>query len=327
MAHLTLPPGFGENSWFDDTWAKANAVSNPPFAVADPGSWAPSINAGATRRINVAVGRAWCCGVWDETDAVEPVDFAANTGGSDRLDALVARYVWATNSITFTTIPGTTSPPAINANGIVDPAKINRIPGDRYEAVLGLVKVRPGVDIFQPSDLLADLRTWAGVAGPLVTAATAYRDLIHVPVGGQLLDGTGQLWRNNAGSLVSQTRTSIRATDYTSGGVTNSTGQTPLAAATITVTSQDVQEGRRLRVGVRGNFGTGGASPYVGARVDGAALDPNEAECRLDGRVSWWFASAPLTVAGDKDVTVYYRSHTSGTNVSAGAVKVTYEVV
>lgn len=200
MAHLPSPPGMGLNSWFDVPWAQAHGIANVRFLVKDAASWAPSINTGTARTIDVAVGSAWACGVFDATDAVESVAFAANATSSNRFDFLVARWDWVTGTTVFDVIQGSASVPEINTTLVVDEAKVNRIPGSLYEGLIAVVRVRPGVGTFQPADLVADLRVWGGKSGPLVTPVSTYLTVLDVDPGSEVypLD-SGRLSRSIAG--------------------------------------------------------------------------------------------------------------------------------
>lgn len=191
MAHLSTPPGFGTNSWFEDTWARANGVVNPRFVVADSGSWRPSVNISQPRTMDIAVGRGWACGVYDETDAVESVSFDANLTSQERWDAIVARFDWASNSVAFAVIKGTTAFPAINSSDVLNPTGVNRIPGTRYDGVLAAVRIAPGVGTFSTGGTFTDLRLWGGQSGPLNTFAhsDAYFRLMDLPNGSWLLSG------------------------------------------------------------------------------------------------------------------------------------------
>lgn len=130
------------------------------FKVAGQGDWALSANSGTNRTVTIATGMAQACGVLDTTTAADTVSFAANGGGTDRYDAIVATFDWSNMTISFRVIAGTTVPPVIvNTGTTVDPLKINWLPGTRYDAVLGVVRARPGVTILAPADLY-DCRVW-----------------------------------------------------------------------------------------------------------------------------------------------------------------------
>jgi hypothetical protein len=190
VAGLALPPGYGSNSWDETTWAAAMAAQLPRFRVASSASWKPS-TAAADRTIALAPGAGWGCGVWDRTEAVETIQFPPNNGGSNRFDLLVARWNWQTHTRTFETILGSGTPPLINATTILDSAKVNRIPGTRYDAIVAVVRVRPGVGSFASTDLF-DVRVWGH--DQLIAPQTTYAEYIDA-VNGQALSIDGTLLR------------------------------------------------------------------------------------------------------------------------------------
>lgn len=172
MAGLTPVPGMGANSWDEANWAKAMAAGLPRFFVADAAAWKASPNTGLDRVVQLAAGGGWGCGVWDVTTATENApQHAANTTGADRYDLVVARYNWTTRTRTFAVIQGTSTPPAINATTTLDTTKVNRIPGTRYDGLVAIVKVRPGVGAFAATDI-TDARVWGNDALQ-VTALTS----------------------------------------------------------------------------------------------------------------------------------------------------------
>ena len=221
MAGLTKPPGFGTNSWDETTWAAAMAAALPRFRVADDAAWKPSVTS-ADRTVAIAAGGAWGCGVWDRTDATETKPFAANTSGADRYDLLVARYNWATDTRTFEIVTGTTVPPLVNATSIVDSAKVNRIPGTRYEGIIAVLRVRPGVGAFASTDLF-DVRP-TGRAGALQIPAATYVNLIDGQIGDELnVAGARTRYRHDG------TAWAMTATDGAFSGGTGATGNVDIA--------------------------------------------------------------------------------------------------
>lgn len=205
MAGLAAPPGFGGNRWGEVDWSRFGLLTNPPFTVGNSGDWKPSINTGANRTMNIASGIGQAYGVYDRTDTTETITFAANVTGTDRYDALVARFNWTTKTRTFVVIPGTSSPPGVNSTQTLDVSQINRIPGVRYDALIAIVRIPNGRTIFQPGDLYSDMRTWGGATGPMVSSAiSATYSLLHVPIGGQVqVSGLEVLSRTPSASLVS----------------------------------------------------------------------------------------------------------------------------
>lgn len=147
------------------------------FRVNSSTDWTPTADAGVNRTVNIAAGAAVACGVYDATTASDAVTFAANSGGTDRFDAVVARYDWSTMTVSFAVVQGTSVIPAVVKTGtVVDNTKINWLPGLRYDAVLAVIRVRPSVTILAPADLY-DCRPWGSWSNLNVVSA-AYRDLV-----------------------------------------------------------------------------------------------------------------------------------------------------
>lgn len=160
------------------------------FRVSTSTDWVPSASGSVNRTVNVAAGMASACGVIDITTAVDTLAFAANAGGSDRFDALVATFDWSALTISFRIIQGTTVPPAIVKTGsTVDPTKINWLPGLRYDAVIAIIRARPSVTLLAPADLY-DCRPWGSWGMLNVTTAT-FRDQIDTDISGRIRDLTG----------------------------------------------------------------------------------------------------------------------------------------
>jgi hypothetical protein len=181
MAGLPNPPGFGSHRWGEVSWAQHHSTVNPRFLVKDSGSWQPTISTSLARTIDIAAGSAQACGVYDVTDAPESITFAANTGTSDRYDYFVARFDWSSRTRVFTVIQGTPNAPAVNRTGsAVIAGQANWIPGVRYDALLGWVRIRPNANLLQPGDI-SDLRMWGGGSGPLVTNTLTNMALLDVP--------------------------------------------------------------------------------------------------------------------------------------------------
>jgi hypothetical protein len=207
VAGLSPPPGFGGARFGETNWARYHAFAGPPFSVADSTDWLPTVNTGTARTINVAPGRGQACGVYEDTDAQETVAFAANAGAGTRFDYLVATFNWSTNTRIFRALTGTVGAyPAINTSiTTVDSAKVNRVPGVQYDAIIAAVQVPVGRGIFQPGDLVSDMRPWGGASGPMVSYATsATRSAIHIPIGAQLqVSGLEVQQRQPNGTLMS----------------------------------------------------------------------------------------------------------------------------
>lgn len=163
------------------------------FRANSAADWALTANA-ATRTVNIAAGMAEACGVIDITTAADTVTFAANGGGSNRYDAVVATFDWVAATISFRVIQGTTVVPTIVRTGTtVDATKINWLPGIRYDAVLGVIAVRPGVTTLAPADLY-DVRLW-GSWSKLNVASASFGGVLDADVGGKMMEvSTGHTW-------------------------------------------------------------------------------------------------------------------------------------
>jgi hypothetical protein len=169
MAGLALPPGFGTNSWNEEKWSRAQGIIGPRFLTAGPTTWRVTVSSTTDRTVNIAPGRGYCCGVYDETTANETLQFDPNTTSASRYDLLVARFNWATNARTFAIIKGGANPPPVNQTGAVDASSINRIPGLQYDAVLAVLQIRSNVGTFAAATDLYESRPWGGTGGgPLV---------------------------------------------------------------------------------------------------------------------------------------------------------------
>lgn len=151
-------------------WSKLITLqSATTFRLGGPTHWQPTVNTGVARTITVAVGTAVACGVLDTTDVATDVAFAANNGGSTRIDALVARFDWPTQSVAFVAVQGTTVAPAFLQTGTVaDPTKITQIPGVRYDALLAIVPITVGASTLPTSgaNLFTDTRVTDGTNWP-----------------------------------------------------------------------------------------------------------------------------------------------------------------
>lgn len=284
MAHLTNPPGYGDNSWDESTWAAAMASQLTRFRVADANAWKPSVATGVDRTVQVAVGSAWGCGVWDKTSAVELVAFDSNGGATDRFDLLVARWSWSLRSVVFDVIKGTTVPPAINTSAtVVDSAKVNRIPGTRYDGVIGVVRVRPSVGAFAGTDLF-DVRVWSGRSGPLAVLQSSYLAWVDGQTGDELAIVGTSLWyrhdgtsfqRSDEGRLIARTFVPPASIIPAPGGPNPSFRESGVNDAAAI---EPFRTYGPTRVFVKGEFrcgpivfGTGVAIPSL--KLDGAVID------------------------------------------------------
>lgn len=157
------------------------------FRVSTSADWTPTASSSTNRTVNIAAGAGQGCGVYDATTSSDSVVFGANTGSVDRLDAVVATFDWTAKTVAFGVIAGTsTGPPGVNGGTgtAVDVTKINRLPGIRYDALLAVVRARPGVTILAGADL-TDCRVWGSWAG-LQTASAAFLSSIDLDPGHRL---------------------------------------------------------------------------------------------------------------------------------------------
>lgn len=166
------------------------------FRVARSTDWALAVSTTTNRTVTIATGQGVACGVLDETTSSDTVALTANGGSQDRLDAIVATFDWSARTVAFGVIQGTTLPPQVNTSAtVVDLTKINRLSGLRYDALLGVVRVRPGVTILSSGDL-ADCRLW-GNWNSLTAPSVSYLSLLDVGDGGRVQVG-GTEYRLNA---------------------------------------------------------------------------------------------------------------------------------
>lgn len=182
--------------------ARRFAVAAPRFRVASSTDWALSVSGAVNRTVGISAGMAVACGVLDSTGAADAVAFAANGGGSDRYDALLATWDWTTHTVAFRALQGTTAPPLINSSLVsIDNTKVNRIPGVQYDAVLGVVKVRPGVGLFTSGDL-TDCRVWAGYEGYALTGKAGFLTMLDTQPGSLVqANDTNIVWNRLPGNL------------------------------------------------------------------------------------------------------------------------------
>lgn len=165
------------------------------FRVASSADWAITANSGATRTVNIAAGAGEACGVYDSTTAADTVTFAANTGGTDRFDAVVASFDWTAMTVTFRVVQGTSVLPVVVRTGsTVDTTKINWLPGLRYDAVLGVIRARPGVTTLAPADLY-DSRPYGAWSALTAATLTQSGTVIDLDVGQRVRDfSNGNIW-------------------------------------------------------------------------------------------------------------------------------------
>jgi hypothetical protein len=161
--------------------AKRFYASGVPFRALDAASWLVTSVTTSSLTVTIAPGVAECCGVYDTSTAASTLVLTANGSGSTRLDAVVARWTWGAGAnVSFAVITGTP--------GSASPPTLTRNPGVVYEALLAVVSVTNGVGSLPPGSVF-DVRTYGGVAGPLVVSQGLYYTYVDVPTGGELTIG------------------------------------------------------------------------------------------------------------------------------------------
>lgn len=101
--------------------------------------------AGGTRTVSISAGEGMAPGLWFESTATESLSFAANTGGSNRVDYVVVNVNWSANSATLAVVQGSSS----------TPPSLTQTPGSTWQVPLARVTVRPSVTTLLASDIVA----------------------------------------------------------------------------------------------------------------------------------------------------------------------------
>lgn len=142
-------------------YADMTQVLTARFKVDGPTDLKPSIGTGRTT--NVAAGAAFAAGTRLRSTGVEKVTHDAQSSGS-RYDAVVIRVDWTNPTATLAIVKGTSTGIPVNTSSAADPAKINRIPGVLYDALVCTVRITAGSTV---GSALTDYRMWGGDGGPL----------------------------------------------------------------------------------------------------------------------------------------------------------------
>lgn len=140
-------------------YADMTSVLTARFKVDGPGDLAPSTASGRTVRI--APGGAFAAGTRVRSSATESVVLDSQIIGA-RFDAIVLRIDWSNPNPVFVAVKGDASSIPVNTTSSFDPAKVNRIPGVVYDALIATVHVS-GVSTLSN---LTDYRMWGGDGGP-----------------------------------------------------------------------------------------------------------------------------------------------------------------
>jgi hypothetical protein len=200
MTSPIIPAGFnGPVNESDE--ANRFALNTPRFVVASSTDLTPTAVTTSDRTVSVAPGAATCCGVYAAMATAQSVTFAVNGSASVRVDLVVLRWTWGRGA-------GSGGVPSV-ALGVVQgtpgagaPAPV-RTPGTLYEAVLAAVVINPSQGGLTPASV-NDIRTYGGIAGPLVIPQVNYYTSVDVPVGGLLAIGspTGRVYTQTATARV-----------------------------------------------------------------------------------------------------------------------------
>lgn len=119
-----------------------------------------------SRTVTVQPGEIWAPGIHVTMDAVTtPTAVAANVSGSNRIDLLVMRVNWSTDTCALMILPGGTSPPSYNIN-----------PGILYDIPLYQLVLAPSAADYTTVNIAAgDIRTYM-VDGITAISANALPD-------------------------------------------------------------------------------------------------------------------------------------------------------
>ncbi|BCW61838.1 hypothetical protein [Arthrobacter sp. StoSoilB22] len=146
------------NPYNEDAWGDAHSdspIGSARYGVSGPGDWKVSIVANADRTVSIAQGSGWGCGITDETDGNETLQFPPSASGV-RWDTVAVRRDWTPTAgvSKFVIIPGG-STRAVSGSRVTGPGQIDEQP-------IALVAIKENQT--QPDDVV-DLRCWASNGG------------------------------------------------------------------------------------------------------------------------------------------------------------------
>ncbi|KUM34529.1 hypothetical protein [Arthrobacter sp. EpRS71] len=146
------------NPYNEDAWGEAHSdspIGSARYGVSGPGDWKVSIVANADRTVSIAQGSGWGCGITDETDGNETLQFPPSASGV-RWDTVAVRRDWTPTAgvSKFVIIPGG-STRAVSGSRVTGPGQIDEQP-------IALVAIKENQT--QPDDVV-DLRCWAANGG------------------------------------------------------------------------------------------------------------------------------------------------------------------
>jgi hypothetical protein len=140
------------------------SVLQAPFVVDGPNDLKPTVGSNGT--VTVAAGSAHAGGTRIHSTTAVNVTVPVPTSGG-LWYAIVVRINWATGTPTVAVVPGTSSTILLNTAGGYQNARVNRIPGVAYDALVAVAYMSAGSAT--PS-VMHDMRMYGGDGGPLVVS-------------------------------------------------------------------------------------------------------------------------------------------------------------
>lgn len=166
-------------------WAASHPdVGSSEYGVVGPGDFAVTAHPSLPFTLNVAAGKAWGHGVFDVSDAIEPVTCNAPGAGTTRWDLIALRRDWGPLA------GGPTSLVAVEGGSVEGlPTDRENTPGDLDDQPLYLAEWVAGQT--QPRTLV-DIRCWAGNGGMFAKSKHVRSYLTRI--GSRVQFGSTQLW-------------------------------------------------------------------------------------------------------------------------------------
>ncbi len=142
-----------------DNWSKIwryafPGASHPDAGVVLYSGTAPDLgltvqaNSPVAANVVVTPGQALVQGTWYENTANNTLAIAANSSGNPRIDTIILRKVWATQTIRLVVLQGTPAPSPV-------PAGLTQSDGIQWEIPLADVTVVNGFTVINPADIRA----------------------------------------------------------------------------------------------------------------------------------------------------------------------------
>lgn len=146
-------------------FADMTEVLTARFKVDGPTHLKPTLGGGGV--VQVSAGAGTVGGSRVRSTAVESVTIPAVSAGQTWYSVCL-RVDWSTSVGKIVAVKGTSSAVSINSTGSADPAKINRIPGVMYDALIcNVLRTPSGVTV------LNDMRMYGGDGGPYIVSDNA----------------------------------------------------------------------------------------------------------------------------------------------------------